>query len=131
MFRSLYLGAAALLISANAASAQITTYVAPARPAGESRQAIATADSARRDSVAKATMANMRAWVDSAAGVPVPTTVGTTDSAALANDPGRPVTSFSDGSVAPATASPLPALILLGAVSVLVGAALLSTRSRG
>lgn len=130
MFRSLYLGAVAIVFAGSAASAQITTYVAPPRPAEEARQAIATADSARRDSVASATMANMKAWVDSAAGVSVPGTVGVTDTA-VGEDPARPVTSFSDGAVAPATASPLPSLVLVGAAAVLVGAALLTTRPRG
>lgn len=131
MVRTFSLGAAALVIVTGSADAQITTYVAPSRPAEATRQAIAAADSARRDSVARATMTNMRAWVDSAAGVPVPSTVGAVDSAALANDPGRPVSTFSDGAVAPATASPLPGLVVLGAAAFVVGAALLATRPRG
>ncbi len=131
MVRSLYLGAAALSLAGSAAGAQITTYVAPPRPAAETRQAVASADSARRDSVAQSTMANMKAWVDSAAGVAVPATVGVTDSVAVANDSAPPVTTFSNGSVAPATASELPAMILLGAAAVVVGAGLLATRPRG
>ena len=125
MVRTLIVGAAVLLVSAGAAGAQITTYVAPPTPAAETKQALAAADSARRDSVAQSTMANMKAWVDSAAGVTVPNTVGDT-----AGDPGRPVSTFEDGAVAPATASPLPSMILLGAASLVVGAGLLATRPR-
>lgn len=130
MVRSFYLGALALLFGGSVAGAQITTYVAPAKPAAESRQAIAAADSARRDSVARSTVANMRAWVDSAAGVTVPATVGELDSAAVV-DTTRAVTTFSNGTVAPATASELPALLLFGAAAVIVGAGLLATRPRG
>jgi hypothetical protein len=49
-----------------------------------------------------------------------------------ANDPGRPAaTTFSDGSVAPATASELPMLAVAGVVVLVVGAALVTTRPRG
>jgi hypothetical protein len=119
----------ALALIASAAQAQITTYVAPPREAAPTREMVASADSARRDSVARITT-DMKAWVDSAAGVPVPTTVGRVDSAALANDPGRPVTSFSDGSVAPATASKLPTLAVMGVLLLALGTALLANRSR-
>lgn len=124
MVRTLF-AATALILTASSASAQITTFIAPPRPLAESRQMIAIADSARRDSAAVATMTNMKAWVDSAAGVAVPSTVGQVDSAALVNDPGRPVTTFSDGTVAPATASALPTLALFGIVLLAAGFILL------
>ena len=130
MIRSLLMGMALVLV-ATAASAQITTYVAPSRPAAPTREMVAAADSALRDSVATTTITNMKAWVDSAAGVPVPAHVGQIDSTALVNDPGRPITTFSDGSVAPATASDLPALAVLGVVLLAVGVALLVSRPRG
>jgi hypothetical protein len=131
MVRTLFMSAA-LIVAANVAGAQITTYMTPPRPLAETPQAIAAADSARKDSVATAAMTNMRAWVDSAAGVPAPRYVGGLDTAALANDPGRPVTTtFSDGSVAPATASSLPMLALLGFAFFAVGALLLAYRHRG
>jgi hypothetical protein len=89
---------------------------------------VAAADSAQRDSVARAAMTNMKTWVDSAAGVAVPAHVGDT----VVVDPGRPVTTtFADGSVAPATASPLPSLALAGLVSLVIGAVLLAHRQRG
>lgn len=118
--------ALALSVS-QAASAQITTYVAPPRPDVPTVQQIATADSVRRDSVAQVAVTNMKVWVDSAAGVAIPEYVG--DSANSVNDPGRPVTTtFSEGSVAPDTASPLPLLALLGFVSLGLGTLLLSSR---
>ena len=127
MIRTLCLSAA-LMFAASAAGAQITTYVAPPRPISESPEFIAAADSARRDSVARSTMADMRAWVDSAAGITVPANVGDT---VVMDDPGRPITNFADGSVAPATASELPTVALLGMLAFAVGAALLATRPRG
>jgi phage tail sheath gpL-like len=123
MYRSLLAGMA-LALCASPAGAQITTYVAPPRTAAP--QMIAAADSARRDSVATATMTNMKAWVDSAAGVAVPAHVG--DS--LVTDPGRPVTTFEDGAVAPATASALPLLVFGGMVAIGLGAVLVSRRPR-
>ena len=122
MFRRI-LTVAVLLVAARPAAAQITTYIAPPRATAESRQLIATADSAQRDSVERATLTNMTAWVDSAAGVSVPTTVG-----ADSTDPGRPITSFAEGSVAPATASALPALMLIGVVAFGAGIVLLARR---
>ena len=78
-------------------------------------------------------MTNMKAWVDSAAGIPVPEYVGRVDSTALANDPGRPetTTTFSDGTVAPATASMLPALAVCGGVLLVLGIGVLVFRPRG
>jgi hypothetical protein len=132
--------ALALVFAAGSAQAQITTYVAPPRAPAPTPQTVAAADSARRDSVTQMA-SNMKAWVDSAAGVPVPATVGRVDSAALINDPGRitpvvseperPVTNFSDGSVAPATASNLPTLAIIGVVFLVLGSALLANRPRG
>jgi hypothetical protein len=120
MFRTTLAGIA-FILGASELSAQITTYVAPARPAAPTPQMVAVADSVQRDSVAQATMTNMKAWVDSAAGIVVPAHVG--DSTAV--DPGLPVTTtFVDGAVAPATASSLPALALFGFAAIAVGALL-------
>lgn len=120
-----FLIVAAFVIAARPAAAQITTYIAPPRANAESRQLLAATDSIRRDSVERATMTNMTAWVDSAAGVTVPATVG-----ADSLDPGRPVESFQDGSVAPATASAMPALLLVGVLAFGAGMVLLA-RPRG
>src|SRR4051812_8899840 len=111
MFRVVLVGVTMMLSAANL-SAQITTYVAPPRQLQPSAQAVATADSIRRDSVTQVSMRNMKDWVDSAAGVSVPAH----DTAMLASaDTTRPVvTTFSNGSVAPETASDLPTLALIG-----------------
>jgi hypothetical protein len=130
MVRTLFMSAA-LLLAGNVAGAQITTYIPPTRPLAPSPLAVAAADSAHKDSVAQASITNMKAWVDSAAGVSVPAHVGSVDSSALANDPGRPATTtFSNGSVAPATASNLPTLAVVGVVVLAIGAALITTRAR-
>lgn len=123
------LAGAALLMGANGLSAQITTYVAPPSTVQPSPQAVASADSARRDSVTQVSMRNMKAWVDSAAGVSIPvhdTTIVVRDSAGR-----HVVTTFNDGSVAPETASDLPTLAVIGVLGLLVGAGLLVNRPRG
>ena len=110
---------AVLVGLSSTAGAQITTYIAPPKPA--MTQMVASADSAFKDSVAAVAMTNMKAWVDSAAGVTVPATVG--DSTV---DPGKPeLTTFSHGSVAPNTATSLPAVGLFGVVLALAGLAML------
>ena len=65
-----YLALAALLMAPAAqASAQVTTFMPPPDRARDSVTAVtAVADSVARDSVAAAQVANMKAWVDSAAG---------------------------------------------------------------
>lgn len=123
MFRAVLAGLV-LTLSASQAGAQITTYVAPSRPAAPDPAVVAATDSARRDSLAAVAMTNMKEWVDSAAGIAVPENVG--DSL-----PPVSVTTFEDGSVAPATASDLPTLALVGFVFLLVGAGLVANRPRG
>lgn len=118
MFRAA-IAAAVLLGLSSAASAQITTYIAPPKPI--TPQMVASADSATRDSVAAVAVTNMKAWVDSAAGVTVPASVG--DSTV---DPGKPeLTTFSNGAIAPNTATSLPALGLFGVLVALAGLAIL------
>lgn len=123
MLRAVLAGVA-LTLCATQASAQITTYVAPSRPAAPDPAVVATADSARRDSLAQVAMTNMKEWVDSAAGIAVPENVG--DSL-----PPVSVTTFEEGSVAPATASDLPSIALVGFVFLIFGVGLVVKRSRG
>ena len=121
----------ALVLSAGRLGAQITTYVAPPRPQPVI-QAAAAADSARKDSIAaRLAITNMKAWVDSAAGVSVPVNVG--DSVPAAEPRPRPpvITTFEDGAVAPTTASSLPAISLFGLLAIAAGSVLLARRSRG
>jgi hypothetical protein len=130
MLRTAFL-TAALILAGNVANAQITTYVGSPRVTPPTPEAVALADSAKRDSVEHTAMTNMKEWVDSASGVPVPSTVGKVDSAALINDAGRPVvTTFSNGSVAPATASNLPTLAIIGVVALALGLVVLERQSR-
>jgi LPXTG-motif cell wall-anchored protein len=130
MVRTLFMSAA-LMLAANVASAQITTYIAPPRPLAPSPLAVAAGDSARKDSVGQAAIKNMKAWVDSAAGVAVPARVGA-DSLAVVTDTSRQVTTtFSNGSVAPATASDLPTLAIAGLAVLALGVVLLRNRQRG
>lgn len=127
MVRTLLL-AGAMFLGSSVASAQITTYVAPPRPLATPAM-VASADSAQRDSVAQLAMTNMKAWVDSAAGVAIPAHVG--DSVTVADSTRRVTETFVDGSVAPATASYLPAIALFGTLTCVAGAALLMRRPRG
>ncbi|HJQ22200.1 MAG TPA: hypothetical protein VJ867_17820 [Gemmatimonadaceae bacterium] len=128
MFRVVLAGVTLLFCASNL-SAQITTYVAPPRQLQPSPQTVAVADSMRRDSVNQVAMRNMKEWVDSAAGVSVPAR----DTATVAVvQPNRTVTTtFSNGSVAPETASDLPALALVGFIGLVVGAGLLAQKPRG
>ncbi len=131
MFRAVTT-ALALALGAAPASAQITTYIPPARPDTLREQAIAAADSIKRDSTGRAALSDMKAWVDSAAGVSVP---GPFDTAAPTVEiepvqPVQPVTTFENGMAAPATASEVPAIALLGALALVAGAALLARRPR-
>src|SRR5438477_72390 len=139
MYRGLFAGLA-MLICATSLSAQITTYVAPPSQSAPTKQAVAAADSIRKDSVARVSMRNMKEWVDSAAGVSVPAYDATApvpaplDSTVVVRQDtaGRSVmTTFSNGSVAPETASDLPALLVFGIVGLVAGAALLANRQRG
>jgi hypothetical protein len=122
------LAGVALTLCASQASAQITTYVAPPRPAPPDPAVVAATDSVKRDSLARVAMTNMKEWVDSASGIAVSAAVG---DSIPANDPGQPITSFEDGSVAPATASDLPTLAVVGFVFLVVGAGLVANRPRG
>ncbi len=124
MFRAAIVVAALMGLS-SAAGAQITTYIAPPKPA-MTPQMVASADSARKDSVAAVAVTNMKAWVDSAAGVTVPASVG--DSTV---DPGKPeLTTFSNGALAPNTATPLPAMGLFGVLVAIAGAGMLMRKPR-
>lgn len=147
--KALYVMAAALAIggAASSAEAQFTTVVAPPRPKQEPQVAqTAAAQSAARDTVLRARLTDMKAWVDSAAvalsaAPPRPRadtaaarrdsvagdTASVRDRAARrpAEEPARPVSkgdvSFRDGARAPDTATPLPLLALIGAGSLAVG----------
>jgi hypothetical protein len=100
------------------AGAQFTTFIPPVDKKADSVKAAVVAEQkVQQDSIATAQMTNMKTWVDSAAGiVPTPTTAA--DSLAM-NYPPPPATSldsaaFVNGARAPATASMLPLMLLIG-----------------
>ena len=134
------------------AGAQITTFIPPRAQTSDSVKAvIAAAERAKTDSSVKAQLANMKTWVDSAAGLPpAPTSPNpAVDSVArvrtpadsvrraparrdsLAGDvvsvPRRDSALESHGLTAPETASALPLMAITGAGLLLIGGVLLGT----
>lgn len=115
------------------ASAQFTTFVAPASRSDSAHAAVVAEQKAHADSITHTTLTNMKAWVDSAAGV----SVAQTDSAqaaegvvATTTTKTKTTTSFADGAVAPETASPLPLIALVGLAALSLGTVLLAGRDR-
>ncbi|MDB4876753.1 MAG: hypothetical protein JWM41_3199 [Gemmatimonadetes bacterium] len=101
------------------AGAQFTTFIPPQNKVVDSVKAVVVAQTqARADSVVSMQLTNMKTWVDSAAGVaPVPATAADSlaASSAVAMPPLSTTTPMPNGSRAPATASALPLIALLGA----------------
>lgn len=118
-----------------AAAAQFTTFIPPqTKPADSVRAPVATQKAVQPDTSLSTRLTNLKTWVDSAAGVaaapkaaqdslpakkPVPTvsdsaTAKTSDTATMRN-----------GERAPATASDLPMMALIGSVALGLGALLL------
>jgi hypothetical protein len=106
-----------------AAAAQFTTFITPPNPAKDSIKAVVAAEQkATADSVTRAQIANMKTWVDSAAGVAVPPA----DTAVRVQTiTGDTVTVMSNGVLAPATASAVPFLLLTGILGMLLGLVML------
>ena len=104
------------------AAAQFTTFITPPNPAKDSIKAAVIAEQAAvTDSVTRAQIANMKTWVDSAAGVVVPPT----DTAfRVQTITGDTLTMTATGLVAPNTASPVPFLLLTGILGMLLGIAM-------
>src|SRR3954462_3423874 len=110
-----------LIASAPAmAAAQFTTFITPPNPAKDSIKAAVVAEQkAITDSVNRAQIANMKTWVDSAAGVVVPPTDTAFHAQAMMTD--SLSTTASRGLVAPNTASAVPFLLLSGILGLLLG----------
>jgi hypothetical protein len=122
--------AVAALVPASA-TAQFTTFVSPPRPNADSAKAATVAQRAAGDSIAHTTLTNMKAWVDSAAGVvETPADTTTLPAESRTTTTATATTSFNDGAVAPATASILPLLALLGLASLSLGIVMLARRPR-
>ena len=105
-----------------AAAAQFTTFVSPP-PKVDTVVLLDSAGVPTADSVSRASIANMKAWVDSAAGNAV-------DLAAADTLPARTPAGdvFTDGAPAPDTATPLPLMLAIGASAIGTGAFLLRRR---
>jgi hypothetical protein len=124
-----------------AASAQVTTFVAPSHKSVDSAKAVvATAARAAADTSRRTTLTNMKAWVDSAAATvaarpaapaAAPAAAPTRDTTAHPAAP-RPsaTTTFKNGAPAPATASALPLIALVGLAALSIGTVMVASRDR-
>lgn len=124
-FRSSIALIALIALTPAAAAAQFTTFVAPS----ERVDTVIVTDTVvapTADSVSRASINNMKAWVDSAAGgaVELDSLAPVTDTA-FNTAPGEV---FPDGMPAPDTATPLPMILTLGAGAIGAGALLLRRR---
>ncbi len=114
------------------AGAQFTTFIPPQNKLADSVKAIVVAQKeARADSVVATRITNMKTWVDSAAGITaIPMTAADslatapvrTDTASMPAMPAKPV--MRNGAPAPATASALPLVALIGVGALVAGALL-------
>jgi hypothetical protein len=135
--------------------AQFTTFIPPHDKTTDSVKAVVVAkERAKSDSIVRMQLTNMKAWVDSAAGVaPAPTSAAdslarsptvTLDSIVSRRTPARspvarPTTrppadsspTLRNGARAPATASDLPLLALIGAAALAIGTVLLAGTQLG
>ncbi len=135
----LMLSAAALLTPA-VLPAQFTTFVAPPRKAAadSAKPSVVAVAKARADSASRMSLTEMKTWVDSAAGTNRPalsatdTAITSTDTLAAPTPSTTPrsTTTFSNGAIAPNTATSLPTLLLVGLLSLTAGIALLRARRR-
>jgi hypothetical protein len=112
-----------LAVAPAAAAAQFTTFITPPNPAKDSIKAAVVAEQkALTDSVTRAQIANMKTWVDSAAGVVVPPVDTAFVVPTIVGD--TLMTATSTGLIAPNTASPVPFLLLTGVLGMLIGVAM-------
>lgn len=150
----------ASLIAAPAAQAQFATFIPPKPKVPDSVAAVTAArQKAKADSATAARIANMKTWVDSAAGLPPRSTI-TTDSVLVPGDtipvlvatahgrtsstppssetraethtetPAKTRTRTHNGARAPATASDLPLLLVVGSLSLFAGLVLFAGTPR-
>jgi hypothetical protein len=103
------------------AAAQFTTFITPPNPAKDSIKAAVVAEQkAVSDSVTRAQIANMKTWVDSAAGIVVPPADTAFAVRTITGDTVM-VPTASGGFLAPNTASPVPFLLATGILGMLLG----------
>jgi hypothetical protein len=133
---------ALLAVSPALAEAQFTTFIPPKNKVADSVKAVVAAvQKAEADTALRLRLTNMKTWVDSAAGVvPTPTSRADSLTAGLPT-PGMSAPGLSapgtiaadtlamrNGSRAPATASMLPLIALVGGTTLLLGALLLGRK---
>lgn len=133
------LALSAALLAPAGLQAQFTTFVPkPTKAAVDSaKPATVAATKARSDSITRMSITSMKDWVDSAAGIPTTdttaaaNTMATTTETVAANTAttsstsAHATTTFSNGAIAPNTASPLPAYLAAGFASLAAGLLLL------
>ena len=131
---------AATFLMPAVSSAQFTTFVAPPRKVVADSTPTTVAAKARADSVARMSLTDMKTWVDSAAGTSTQVATANDTTMAAAN-PSAPTpqapsanahstTTFSNGAIAPNTASPLPAYLAAGLTMFSIGLFLVRRRRR-
>lgn len=105
------------------AAAQFTTFIPPKPAVTDSvKAAVAVQQQVTTDSIQHAQITNMKTWVDSAAGlVPTPATDSVAALSPTGNAAVLPDTTFRNGMRAPATASDLPLLLVLGTLLMIAG----------
>jgi len=132
--------------------AQFTTFIPPRAKSADSIKAVVVAQQqARTDSVMRIKLADMKAWVDSAAGSvaqpiaadpTVTTTITTTTTTPIPAPPVRDTATFTraaadsalrlrHGARAPDTASNLPMLALIGSIALAIGTIMLAGTQLG
>jgi hypothetical protein len=131
---------AAALMTPAALPAQFTTFVAPPRKDSviSKKPSVVAVAKARADSASRMSLTDMKAWVDSAAGTPAPVTAVADTAMATVDTVASPsakaaqhtTTSFSNGAIAPNTATALPLLFATGFASLAVGLLLFGLRRR-
>ena len=108
------------------AAAQFTTFITPPNPLKDSIKAAVVAEQkAATDSATRAQIANMKTWVDSAAGVVIPPADTAFTVRTITGDTLMTTTTTSPGMIAPNTASPVPFLLATGLLGIAMGLALL------
>jgi hypothetical protein len=128
--------------------AQFTTFIPPQNKAADSAKAVVVAQQrARSDSIVKVQLADMKTWVDSAAGVlPTPSAASAASDSMMSTPAADPDTAARAsaastksassaaarrGQKAPATASDLPLLALIGTISLAIGTVMLAGTQLG
>ena len=131
----------ATLLAPSALSAQFTTFVAPPQkqPAETTAKPMVAKAKTKTDSVSRMTLTDMKAWVDSAAGTSTQL-AAVNDSVMATSSPAAPpasepvpehrTTTFSNGAVAPSTATALPTYLLTGLLILAAGLVVLRRQRR-